>query len=57
MVKTEATECNGRCVCIAVCSVDSVRLTQGKAVANEQCLECESCISFCPTQAISPHEN
>ncbi len=29
----------------------------GKAVSNEQCVECGSCIPSCPTQAITPNEN
>jgi NAD-dependent dihydropyrimidine dehydrogenase PreA subunit len=57
MVKIDASKCNGCCACIGICPVDGVRLVQGKAVANEQCIECGSCIPSCPTQAITPHEN
>lgn len=57
MVKIDASKCNGCCTCIGICPVDGVRLVGGKAVSNEQCVECGSCIPSCPTQAITPHEN
>jgi len=53
MVKVDASKCNGCCECIGTCPVDGIRLVNGKAEANEQCIECGACIGICPAQAIS----
>jgi len=57
MIKIDGKMCNGCCACIGICPVDGVRLVGGKAVPNEQCVECGTCITSCPTKAISQGEH
>ena len=61
MVKIDASKCNGCGACVEYCSVDAIKIVEGKAVFREECdkhcFNCGACISVCRNQAITPHEN
>lgn len=52
MIKVDSKLCNGCGTCKEICPVDGVRIIEGKAVPNEQCMDCFTCMGSCPTQAI-----
>ncbi|MFH1799661.1 MAG: 4Fe-4S binding protein [Candidatus Omnitrophota bacterium] len=57
MIKIEGKLCNGCGICKEICPVDGIKIIDGKAVANEQCIDCGTCIASCASGAISPAEN
>jgi len=52
MIKIDNKLCDGCGTCKEICPVDGVRIIDGKAVANEQRIDCGTCIGSCPAQAI-----
>ncbi|HOW59248.1 MAG TPA: 4Fe-4S binding protein [Candidatus Omnitrophota bacterium] len=56
MIRIEETLCDGCGICKEICPVDGVRVINGKAVANLKCMDCGTCISSCPPQAISANK-
>ncbi len=45
-------KCIGCEACVAVCPVEVIAMTEGKAVVNEGCIDCSACVSECPVEAI-----
>ncbi|MDD5217159.1 MAG: 4Fe-4S binding protein [Candidatus Omnitrophica bacterium] len=52
-VKVDLDKCNGCGQCFEVCSIGGIKIENGKAVVNEQCVDCESCLSVCPNEALT----
>lgn len=52
--------CNSCGICVNVCPVDNIRLTDGKPEWLHKCENCIACYNWCPNKAISskiPHNN
>lgn len=47
-------KCTGIGECVSVCPVDILEVVDGKAIVNKigECIECCSCVSACPNDAI-----
>ncbi|MBI2955608.1 MAG: 4Fe-4S dicluster domain-containing protein [Chloroflexi bacterium] len=50
-----ADVCQGVADCVEVCPVEVIASQGGKCVVvqNDECIECEACISACPHGAIA----
>lgn len=44
--------CTGCGICRRVCPKLAVKIECGKAAINEKCVECLTCIEYCPEKAI-----
>ena len=51
-VKVELDKCNGCGECKSSCPLDSIEITDGKAVIDDSCAECGACIDACPNKAL-----
>jgi len=51
-VKVEVEKCTGCGECVSACPLDSIAVTDGKAVVDDSCAECGACIDVCPQQAL-----
>ncbi|PKK81989.1 MAG: ferredoxin [candidate division Zixibacteria bacterium HGW-Zixibacteria-1] len=48
-------KCRGHMICMRCCPTQAIRIKDGKAViSNELCVDCGTCISSCPSNAIIP---
>jgi len=53
MVVVDAEQCTGCEVCVEVCPVEAISVSDGVAEINQEtCTECESCVAECPNEAI-----
>ncbi|MBN1776854.1 MAG: 4Fe-4S binding protein [Clostridiales bacterium] len=52
-IRIDTTKCNGCGRCKSICPMDAIRIENGKAKANDDCIECSACVDVCPTKAIS----
>ena len=55
MVEVNKEKCIGCGVCVTVCPVGAIALSQGEEYAiidHDQCIECFTCIETCPQEAI-----
>jgi Na+-translocating ferredoxin:NAD+ oxidoreductase RNF subunit RnfB len=52
--KIDREKCNGRMNCMRACPTHAIRVKNGKAeLIPELCIDCGSCLSVCPSGAIS----
>jgi Na+-translocating ferredoxin:NAD+ oxidoreductase RNF subunit RnfB len=52
--KIDHTLCQGKMACMRVCPTQAIRVKKGKAeLLSELCIDCGSCLTACPTGAIS----
>jgi len=57
MLKVDKSKCNGDAVCTSVCQVEAITLSDSKAeIDPDLCIECFSCITVCPQEAIYEEE-
>ena len=55
MFKVDKKECVGCGVCVDVCPVSAISISNGKAeIDSAKCLDCGRCAQACPRTAISP---
>lgn len=53
--KVVRDKCRGHMTCMRHCPTQAIRVKGGKAVISEElCVDCGTCISVCPTEAIVP---
>ncbi len=46
-------KCVGCEACVSVCPVETISMTDGKAVVGDACVDCGACVSACPSDAIT----
>ena len=51
-VTVELDKCNGCGECVSSCPLDSIVITDEKAVIDDSCAECGACIDACPNKAL-----
>ena len=51
-VKVDLEKCNGCGECVSSCPLDSIVVTDDKAVVDDSCAECGACVDACPNQAL-----
>jgi len=51
-VTVELGKCNGCGECVSSCPLDSIVITDEKAVIDDSCAECGACIDACPNKAL-----
>jgi len=52
--KVNTEKCTGCGVCVEVCPLEAISLTDSVAVVDEEtCTECGLCVGECPNDAIS----
>ena len=55
MVNVDKDACLGDGLCIAECPTGALAADEnGKAEANDECIDCLNCITVCPADAIVP---
>ncbi len=53
MFKVDETKCTGCGICLNVCPVRAISMSDGKAqIEKEKCENCGVCVSACPADAI-----
>lgn len=53
--KVVPDKCRGHMICMRHCPTQAIRVKGGKAVVSEElCVDCGTCISVCPSEAIVP---
>lgn len=52
-VIVDKDKCTGVSRCVEVCPVNAITCVEGKAVINDECIECGVCVSECLTNALS----
>ncbi len=55
MIEVKKEECIGCGVCVSVCPVEAIKLTDNSEYAvidHELCMECFTCVESCPQEAI-----
>lgn len=52
-VKIDKGKCVGCGVCVKLCPLSNIKLTDGKAKTGRKCTMCYRCVSNCPSQAIT----
>ena len=52
-LKINELQCIGCGVCARNCPVDNLKMENGKAAANIQCVMCYRCVNLCPRRAIT----
>jgi iron only hydrogenase large subunit-like protein len=53
--KVVLEKCRGHMACMRECPTQAIRVKRGKAVISEElCVDCGTCLSFCPSGAIVP---
>ena len=57
MITIDEKKRNGCGARIVIFPADGVRLAGGKAVANGQSIDCETCVASCPAEVISLAKN
>lgn len=53
MIKVNIDKCVGCKACEQVCPSDAIRVIDKKAVVNENCVHCVTCIKYCKFEALS----
>ena len=52
-VKVNKEKCNGCGECVGICGFDAIKIADGKAEINDDCVECGACVFRCPNKAIT----
>jgi NAD-dependent dihydropyrimidine dehydrogenase PreA subunit len=52
-VEIDKNKCDGNGACAEACALKAIQVVNGKAVVSDECVECGSCITECPNQALS----
>lgn len=52
-VKVNQNKCVGCGICIDICFVDAIRVSEGKANISAECRGCGRCVEVCPSEAIT----
>ncbi len=48
-----SNNCDGCAICERLCPMDNITIESGKANIHNMCIQCLSCFSFCPKNAIA----
>jgi len=51
--KVNKEKCNGCGECVDICGFDAIKIVDGKAEINDDCVECGACVFRCPNKAIT----
>ena len=53
--KVNPDKCIGCDICVRVCPMENIRLTDKKAITGDNCTVCLACVHACPHQAMTTH--